>query len=140
MFFTHAHKPKFWLSYLRIYFDLFLSLSFFSLPFFFISSFLPILSSCFLARNCGWPTFKERDKFNLQRVVGKQRNWQWIVPQHLTIFCECNGVRISQNIQNEVSLEIFADFVAYQLINLNWKLNGYKKENMHDHASFHMER
>ena len=34
-------------------------------------------------------------------------------------FCECSVVRISQNIQNEVSLEIFADFVAYQLINLN---------------------
>ena len=57
----------------------------------------------------------------------------------LPFFCECNGVRISQNIQNEVSLEIFADFVAYQVINLNWKLNGYKKETVHDHASFHME-
>ena len=55
------------------------------------------------------------------------------------LFCECNVVRISQNIQNEVSLEIFADFVAYQVINLNWKLNGYKKENVHGHASFHME-
>ena len=50
---------------------------------------------------------------------GKQRNWQWIVPQRVTFFCECNGVRISQNIQKEVSLEIFADFVAYQVINLN---------------------
>ena len=36
-------------------------------------------------------------------------------------FCECNSVKISQNIQNEVSLErsIFADVVAYQFINLN---------------------
>ena len=50
---------------------------------------------------------------------GKQRNWQWIVPQNVTFFCECNVVRISQNIQNEVSLEIFADVVAYQFINLN---------------------
>ena len=35
-------------------------------------------------------------------------------------FCECNSVRIGQNIQNEVSLEryIFADVVAYQFINL----------------------
>ena len=54
-------------------------------------------------------------------------------------FFECNGVRISQNIQNEVSLEIFADLVAYQFINLNRKINGYKKETMHDHASFRME-
>ena len=30
------------------------------------------------AWNCGWLTFKERDKFNLQRVVGKQQNWQSI--------------------------------------------------------------
>ena len=36
-------------------------------------------------------------------------------------FCECNSVRIAQNIQNEVSLDgsIFADLVAYQFINLN---------------------
>ena len=48
-------------------------------------------------------------------------------------FCECNSVRISQNIQNEVSLErsIFADVVAYQFINLNRKLNGSRKENIH---------
>ena len=48
-------------------------------------------------------------------------------------FCECNSVKISQNIQNEVSLErsIFADVVAYQFINLNGKLNGSRKENIH---------
>ena len=36
-------------------------------------------------------------------------------------FCECNAVRIGQNIQNEISLDgsIFADLVAYQFINLN---------------------
>ena len=56
-----------------------------------------------------------------------------------SIGCDCNVVRISQNIQNEISLETFADVVAYQFINLNWKLNGSRKENMHDHASFHME-
>ena len=35
--------------------------------------------------------------------------------------CHPNSVTIGQNIQNEVSLErsIFADFVAYQFINLN---------------------
>ena len=48
-------------------------------------------------------------------------------------FCECNSVKISQNIQNEISLErsIFADVVAYQFINLNRKLNGSRKENIH---------
>ena len=48
-------------------------------------------------------------------------------------FCECNSVKISQNIQNEVSLErsIFADVVAFQFINLNRKLNGSRKENIH---------
>ena len=48
-------------------------------------------------------------------------------------FCECNSVKISQNIQNEVSLErsIFADVVVYQFINLNRKLNGSRKENIH---------
>ena len=45
-------------------------------------------------------------------------------------FCECNSVKISQNIQNEVSLErsIFADVVAFQFINLNRKLNGSRKK------------
>ena len=48
-------------------------------------------------------------------------------------FCECNSVRIGQNIQNEVSVErsIFTDVVAYQLISLNWTLTGSKKENMY---------
>ena len=45
-------------------------------------------------------------------------------------FCACNSVRIAQNIQNEVLLEryIFADVVAYQFINLKWKLNGSREE------------
>ena len=38
------------------------------------------------AWNCGWPTFQERDKYNLQRVVGKQRNQQSIFPQNVTFF------------------------------------------------------
>ena len=56
------------------------------------------------------------------------------------LFCECNVVRISKKIQNEISLETFCDVVAYKFINLNGKLNGSREENMHDHASFHMER
>ena len=33
-------------------------------------------------------------------------------------FSECNVVRISENIQNEISLETFCDVVAYKFINL----------------------
>ena len=49
------------------------------------------------------------------------------------LFCDCNSVRIGQNIQNEVSLErsIFVDVVANHFINLNVKLNGSRKEDMH---------
>ena len=35
---------------------------------------------------CGWLTFQKRDKFNLQRLVSKQRNWQSIFPQYITWF------------------------------------------------------
>ena len=45
-------------------------------------------------------------------------HWQRIFPQNvITFFCRC---------KKEVSLEryIFADFVAYHFINLNWKLNS----------------
>ena len=58
-------------------------------------------------------------QINLQRVVCKQRNWQWIFPQNVTFFSECNSDRIGQNIQNEVSLErsIFeVVVVVYQFI------------------------
>ena len=34
------------------------------------------------------------------------------------LFCECNVVRISQNIQHEMPLETFCDVFAYKLINL----------------------
>ena len=58
------------------------------------------------------------------------------------LVCECSVVRISQNIQNEISLETFSDVVAFitnLLTYINWELNGSRKENMHDHASFDME-
>ena len=73
-----------------------------------------------------------KGEINLQRVVGKQRNWQWIFTEKVTLFCEWNSIRIGQNIQNKVSLErsIFTDIIAHQF-NLNWKLNGSRKENMH---------
>ena len=49
-----------------------------------------------------------------------------LFPKALPFFCECNYVRIGQNIHNEVSVErsIFADVFAYQLISWDWKLNG----------------
>ena len=64
--------------------------------------------------------FLGKGQISLQRVVGKQRNWQWIVPENVTFFCECNSVRVGQNIQNKVSLErsLFTDIVATQF-NLN---------------------
>jgi len=34
------------------------------------------------------------------------------------LFWECNVVRMSQNIQSEISLETFCDVVAYKFINL----------------------
>ena len=129
LFFTHAHKPKFGL-FLLIYFDISVSLSSFPLPFL-LAVLLPTLSSFFwmelwLANLFG------KGKINLQRVVGKQRNWQWIFTEKVTLFCECNSIRIGQNIQNKVSLErsIFTDIIAHQF-NLNWKLNGSRKESMH---------
>ena len=71
-------------------------------------------------------------KIYFQRVACKQRNWQWIFPQNVTFFRQCNSVRIGQDIQNEVSLErcICADVVAYQFINLNWEQNGSRKEDV----------
>ena len=57
-------------------------------------------------------------------------------------FCECNSVRIGQNIQNEVSLEryIFADVVAYQFIQLKLKAKWVQRECGCILTSFHMGR
>ena len=61
--------------------------------------------------------FLGKGQINLQRA-SVQRNWQWIFPQNVTFFSECNSDRIGQNIQNEVSLErsIFEVVVVYQFI------------------------
>ena len=50
------------------------------------------------------------------------------------LFVSVTLLGLSQNIQNEISLEPFADVVTYQFINFNWKLNGSRKKNIHDHA------
>ena len=40
-------------------------------------------------------TFPWNDKFNLQRVVGKKQNCQWIFPQNVSILCVIlSGVKI----------------------------------------------
>ena len=78
---------------------------------------LPTLSSLFCMEF--WlANFLGKVQINLQRVVCKQQNWQWIFPQNVTFFSECNSDRIGQNIQNEVWLErsIFEVVVVYQFI------------------------
>ena len=68
---VHAHNPKFRLFCESISILLFRSLSFLFLSFLF----LVLL-----------PSFQERRKFYLERVVSELRNWQWIVPQNVTSF------------------------------------------------------
>ena len=80
MFFTHAHRPKFGLT-LRIYSDLCLSLFFCPLPFFIISSFVAHFIVFLLHGILAGQLFQERNKYNLQRVVGKQRNWRCFPPK-----------------------------------------------------------
>ena len=41
---------------------------------------------CSNFRNCSWLKFQESDKFNLEKVVRKQRNWQWIYTVVYTLF------------------------------------------------------
>ena len=79
-----------------------------------------LLYSLFFIQNCGQPTFKERKKFNLQRVADKADSTLAVDFFSLKCYLSCEGnvVRISQNIQNEISLDTFCDVVAYKFINL----------------------
>ena len=70
---------------LQIYFKLSLSLSFSSAFLVYQQFCYPLYSPSF-AWNCGWLTFQERGNFNLERVVCKQQNQQWIFPQNVTFF------------------------------------------------------
>ena len=108
------------LDLLRIYSDLSRSLFFCPLPFFIISSFDAHFIVFLLDGILSGQLFQERDKYNLQRVVGKQRNWRCFFPQKLP-FCESNSARIGQNIQKKISLEssIFGDVVAHQFVDLH---------------------
>ena len=102
---------------LRMYFNLSLLLSFFPLPFLFSSSFVAHFIVLVLHGIQWLANFLGKGQINLQRA-SVQRNWQWIFPQNVTFFSECNSDRIGQNIQNEVSLErsIFEVVVVYQFI------------------------
>ena len=93
---------------------------------------LPTLSSFLLHGIVAGQLFRERDKYNLQRVVGKQRMVVDFSPKSY-LFCESNSARIGQNIQKKISLEsyIFSDVVAYQFVKLHCKRNGSRKEDMH---------
>ena len=70
MFFVQVHKPKFGL-FLHESISIFLSCSLLSLFLFFFQFLAHLSSFFFFAWNCDWLIFKERDKFNLQRVVCK---------------------------------------------------------------------
>ena len=84
--------------FLWIYVNLSLLLSFFLCLSCLLAVLLPTLSSLFCMEL--WvANFLGRGQINLQRVVCKQRNWQWIFPQNVTFFSECNSDRIGQNIQ-----------------------------------------
>ena len=102
---------------LRIYFNLSVLLSFFLCLSSLSAVLLPTLWSLF-CMELWLANFLGKGQINLQRVVCKQRNWQWIFPQNVTFFSECNFDRIFQNIQNEVSLErsIFEVVVVSQFI------------------------
>ena len=123
-------KPPFCFSCMRTTqnFDYFIcesiSIFLYRSPFFLCLSsllavFCQIYRLVFLHRIVAGQLLRKGTNLIFKEQSDKQRNWQWIAPQNVTFFCECNVVRISQNVQNEVSLEIFADVVAYQFINLN---------------------
>ena len=136
MFLTHAHKPKFWLN-LRIYFDLSLSLSFFLC----LSCLLAVCSLCRLFLHgivAGQLFRKGKNLFFKEQQINSDIGSGFFLK--MLPFCECNVVRISLNLQNEISLETFGTLLLTNLLTyINWKLNGSRTENMQDHASFHME-
>ena len=116
MFFTHAQKPKFGPFFANLFQSFSLAL-FFSFAFLVLLAVLLLTLSSLFCMELWVANFLGRGQINLQRVVCKQRNWQWIFPQNVTFFSECNSDRIGQNIQSEVWLErsIFEVAVVYTL-------------------------
>ena len=92
-----------------------------SLLFLYLSSLLAVLLltlSSFFWMELWLANFLGKGQISLQRVVGKQRNWQWIFPENVTFFCECNSVRVGQNIQNKVSVWKDLSLLTLLLTNL----------------------
>ena len=89
------------------------------------------------AWNCSWLFFYESYKFNFQRVVCKQRNWQWIYTFVYTFFVSVTQSGLARISKTDASLErsVFAKVVAYQFINFKWKPNGSIGDCMHMHRS-----
>ena len=80
-------KPKFGLFLANLFraFSLALFFPFFS---FFIGGFVAHFIVFLLHGIVAGLLFRKVLIFNIQRVVCKQRNWQWIFPLNVTFFCE----------------------------------------------------
>ena len=111
--------------FLPIYFDLSLSLSFFDLFSFFVGGFVAHFIVFLLHWIVAGQLFRRETNLIFKGYYGNSK-----IGSDTFFVSQGNAVRISQNIQNEVSLErsIFADFVAYRF---NWKLNGSRKKCIH---------
>ena len=72
--------------FLRIYFEFSLSLTFFLCLSSFLSGFAAHFIVFLLHGKLWLANFLEKEKFNFQSVVCKQRNWRWIFPQNVTFF------------------------------------------------------
>ena len=112
----------FFLFFLRIYFDLSFSLSFFALLSFLNPVLLPNLSSFFCIKFWLAIFFLERDKFNLQRV---NQNWQWIFPK---MFLGFLYVTLSGLVRVSITRCRWKDL---SLLTLLLTVSYMRKENMH---------
>ena len=134
LFFTHAHKPKFWL-HLRIYFDLSLSFSFFLCLSCILSVFCP-LYRLFFCIELWLANFLGKEK----RVADKPPHWQWIFPQNVTFSVSVTLLGLVRISKTRYCQKLFVTLLLTNLLTyINWKLHGSRKENMHNHASFDTE-
>ena len=114
-----------------------------ALFFLFLSSILAVfcpLYRLFLHRIVASQIFGKGKKFDLQRVADKPAHWQWIFPQNVIFSVSVTLLGLVRISKTRCRWKLFVMFLLTNLLTyINWKLNGYRKENMHDHASFHME-
>ena len=90
MFFTHAQKPKFGPFFCESI-SIFLSCSLFFLCLSCLLAVLLLTLSSLFYMELWLANFLGKGQIILQRVVCKQWNWQWIFPQSVTFFSECNS-------------------------------------------------